>query len=315
MSKRLLSKLFFSLLTLFCCQIQAQEIPNGNFSEWYIGAFDRLANWGTSDGCLIGDASIAFDHVQMESLDNAENLAVKLKTRTEQSTMGVSSYIFLGATGFRGDGKIFDENCDLRFSNTGIPFTEKPTQLNGVYKFENPNPDLNDFGYGIVILKKYDANFDFTETIGMGEILLDPTEDLTQFHPFTINIDYLVEDKNPDTLAIAFYSSETGVPETVLWIDELTFGISNNVSDHANKVQLDLYPNPAKSVLNIQFQDQSYQDFNQVRLINSQGQLVHRQNIISQRTKVLVKDYPAGAYFVSLSGPKGARISKRIMIQ
>lgn len=104
----------------------------------------------------------------------------------------------------------------------GKPFTQKPSSLNGFYKYL---PATNDTLVIFVALTKYSSAEQMRDTIAQGEFVY--SGNMPNYEPFSLDIEYS-QDITPDSVHVILLSSVSGKemrghPGSVLFVDELSF--------------------------------------------------------------------------------------------
>ena len=78
----------------------------------------------------------------------------------------------------------------------------------------------------------------------------------------------------------------------------------------ANLFQSQAYPNPAKSQIIIDFDNDDYQDF-ELEVFNALGLLIYSEkNIRGNRIELNLSDFPQGAYYYNLRQTESGKWSK-----
>jgi ELWxxDGT repeat protein len=80
----------------------------------------------------------------------------------------------------------------------------------------------------------------------------------------------------------------------------------------------EVFPNPARGILNIVCKSESYRNLNDepldIKIINALGQILFNQKINSQHSFISTQHLPRGVYFVNL-GSNDIKITKKIIIE
>ncbi len=187
----------------------------------------------------------------------------------------------------------------------GVPYTQKPAQLKGWYKFAATAIDTAEIRVWF--------NNDSTQ-IGVGSIKISQKK--TVWTMFTVNLDYQPT-INPDTMNIMFASSilENNVPlGTVLEIDHIWFeGGSLAVNKMQNIVDdFKVFPNPSNGIVNIKAPIEAH-EFD-VNVYNSTGNRVKTFNNSSRLLSFNSNNLSKGVYFIEILH-ENRRSMQRLIVQ
>jgi hypothetical protein len=280
--------ILFCFLIINIQSIHAQNIPNADFSDIYIGAIDRLRDWGNSEGCQWGMPFgvmyyVGFDYTSPEYY-------ITLRTKTDTSGNITPSFLFCSSIQFN-----YNAGCDEDFIYIGQPFPHRPNKMLGGYRFRNDSLLANDFGTCTVILKKFNTVTQQADTIGYGFVQLTPTPADT-LEEFSVDIQYL-SNQTPDSIVVIFYSTGPNMSGGVLSVDDLYFDFSSSTQSILDHQHFSVFPNPASDYLQIQ---SPYDDSEaQITIYTIHGQIVrntHFKNEVSYN----IKDLANGIYLVKI---------------
>ena len=116
--------------------------------------------------------------------------------------------------------------------DAGYPIAFKPARIKGFYRYELDNNEGPDSGQVIVYLKRRNPETNKRDTIGYGYAALPPAGSYT---PFEVPIVDYQPGVDPDSIAIAFFSSKDGFCDEqdanccYLWLDALTLEATSGV--------------------------------------------------------------------------------------
>lgn len=176
----------------------AQTIPNAGFESWTGATPNEPTGWGTANALLAGFAipgTAAGDF-------NSGTKAIVLTTQNGGGPIypGVCATGTVTVNGVKG----------------GIPYTSRPTSLEGFAKYL---PSGSDTANVVVIFTKWNGTS--RDTIGSG--LLEITIGYSTFGAFSVPITF-TNFQNPDTCQIILASSDaTGAVGSALYVDDLSF--------------------------------------------------------------------------------------------
>ena len=294
---------------LFCSQIFAQSIPNNNFDDWYFGGIDRIWDWSTSEGSVAGEPNMAIYYVHGD-FRRYNDPAIRLKTWIDNNDSINTSFIYAGSK------NLYNWNTgdfELDLMKTGQPFSHRPAKMNGFYMFENDSLFTNDFGKGLVFLKKFNPVTQTADTIGYGNINLPITNTDTIYQPFEIDINYISNDL-PDSIVIAFFSTGLGVAGGTLYIDSLTFGNSSFANEIPKLKGVQIQPNPVVDFLDVIIKEDNFSEDLNLFITDMSGKLLLQKQLKQINSRVNVKDLPKGIYFLTIQNHKNRTIEKFIKL-
>ena len=201
--------LFTSFLGTFA---NAQTIPNPNFENWNMNTYQEPNGWATSNPQSVNDINT----VTTTTVNGFSGKAVRMQTYV----VGVDTsfgYIAYGAPGF-----------DPVSGQGGLPYTQKPTNITGYYRYSLP---VNDTALLLVHFKKNGL------IISTNTHKIRGTGTQATFTSFTYTLAVSSSTDTPDSVVIAFASSNVipnvGVQNnSYLEVDEINFtgpGITQNI--------------------------------------------------------------------------------------
>ncbi|MDR2979709.1 MAG: T9SS type A sorting domain-containing protein [Bacteroidales bacterium] len=148
--------------------------------------------------------------------------------------------------------------------------------------------DLNNHTGGTQILAPVSAN--------STSILYTPYVDLTPYSGQTIYIGI---------------KAESAADMYMLYIDDIKVQAGNSINETSVDNTVNVYPNPATSVLNIT----STSIINQVEIFNMTGQLIHKTQSTDNNLKINTNDFAQGFYFVKIHNENGMTTKKVSIIK
>jgi hypothetical protein len=198
---------------------------------------------------------------------------------------------------------------DLQFNPTffgGAPYTEKPEEFVGKYKF---NPGPSDTGMIQVLFTVYDTIAQASLPLGDG--MMDLTVATTGWQTFNIPITYNADPRDPDTVLIIIASSRvgSGAPaSTSLFVDSVGFS-----QDSASGVEpigdlvhgTTLMPNPVSDEVKV-ITATSARD---ICIYTVTGSLIEMRKLHEGSALFSVSDYAAGLYLYSIGDSQGRKLA------
>ncbi|GJM32311.1 MAG: hypothetical protein DHS20C18_13120 [Saprospiraceae bacterium] len=277
--KKLILK--FSLIILISPNYLYSQIPNGGFENWeIIDDYEKPVNWETNQDTN----HIRFEksNISFEGEYSMKIISSSLTAWTECNSLAQTS---VKLDPYEG------ENRSLSFNLKSIPDTLNQTGnlffILRVIFFESGNFE-SDYQ-----LERYDIIEEFTF------------------------VEIPMSNPNVDSLEISIIGGAWNGPadgchdRTITWIDNfmintmLTSTIDNTINN------INIFPNPSKGIIEVQ--SRAYQ-FNRFELINSQGIIVERGNIINSS----IRTNSTGLFVLKLilENNNGIKfVSKKVLIK
>ncbi len=305
-----------TLLFVFCVGTgQAQNMLNPSFDSIYIGAIDRVLQWVTSDATLLtgnGDTVLPLNPNQFydasglqfseifyvgQQSDTSSHSAYALKLKSQNGYVKTDgshyeSYVYNG-THFYTDAQGY-----IDFSRGGIPFPYQPTKLKGLYQFVDSTLIGMNFGKCKVLLKKWNATKQQSDTIAYLESTTDfsPTNG---WQNFEIPIPYF-STQLPDSLVVVFFANTRPDQKSTFWLDEVHFDYTGfGMADWTLNPNFVVYPNPSNALLHFKI---SNANFKQVKIYNATTACVLESAFINP---LQIEHLEAGVYFIELKDNDG----------
>jgi hypothetical protein len=208
------------------------------------------------------------------------------------------------AQGFLPDtiGILMSGNVDLQtFEFTGIKISERHAQLDFWYKY---SPVGTDMGMVIVNFTKWDTVSQTQIPVAASFAALESANAYTK-----VELEMLYENQElvPDTAIIFVFSSdfENARIGSTLYVDDMKFtGINsgNTGIELHHQTTFKIYPNPAKEYLIVR---SSHADNVNVSIIDFSGKTIMNTKTEGFETRIETSFFPAGIYFLRLSGING----------
>ena len=294
-----------SIFILLFSQLFAQSIPNNNFDDWYFGGIDRIWDWSTSEGSVAGEPNMAIYLVHGD-FRRYNDPAIRLRTWIDNNDSVNTSFIYAGSK------NLYNWNTgtfELDLMKTGQPFAHRPAKMNGFYMFENDSLFTNDFGQGVVFLKKFNPITQTADTIGFGNINLPITNTDTIYQPFEININYISNDL-PDSIVIAFFSTGLDVAGGTLYVDSLTFGSTSSIKEVQNLNGVRIQPNPVVDFLDVVIDEDNFTVGLNGLITDINGRIVFQKELKQFTNRINVADLSKGIYFLTIKNHQSSTTKK-----
>ncbi|MDP1726804.1 MAG: T9SS type A sorting domain-containing protein [Bacteroidota bacterium] len=284
-------------LTLVCSiylslsfTINAQQITNGGFENWDTKTgFNTPTGWSSLDDEFFSQTGIAT--VTKETDAKSGSFAAKVKVAGTSAT-GLAGLLAIGN----------DENF------AGISFKGRPASFSGWTKYKTMGGDTAAI---YAMFSKYNAATDELDLIGFGFTSLAGTQ--TSYGQFNIPIIWFTGDA-PDSLQLMVIvgnlssGDPIGTVGSYILLDDLTFGPSSGTNELTLNEHINIFPNPAKEMVEIGLSNELLGAEIQIKDIN--GKLVY----FGKQTTINLNDFNKGIYFVQISHD-GYQVTKKLFIE
>lgn len=299
------STLFITIiLTLFSRNIIAQSFPDGGFeNKWKLfenATVGKSDYWDFVDGNFIstlnqlyelsGDQGDAPLTAFREENAYKGNYALKLVS----NTMTFGEPLFLPGAGGTLSINFIDLACIL-----GQPFTYRPLQFSGYYKY---SPVKGDSAAIEVFLKKSG------QILGRGKMVIKQTVDV--WTNFNIPIKY-TSSSQPDSIVVIFAASaaydftslETlmqckGQNGSTLIVDEVSFGYQQGIQQALiPEMEISLFPNPTSDMMTIRLPEPVK---GKLCIYDYCGKEIKTLSINGNSLTIDLHELAVGSYFINL---------------
>lgn len=181
----------------------------------------------------------------------------------------------------------------------GIPFTDRPLNFTGYYKYAPSGTDSCAIVLGLFKRNTITGNRD---TVGYAQFYQSGT--INEWTMFDVDIEYNSADA-PDSLLVVISSSdpENPVSGSTLLVDGLevsggTLGVYRLFSEN----EIDLFPNPVEDFLTIKL---PITTSGTIRIYDIIGKEVYKQKIDNKsKIKANISELPQGLYFVEIQNSR-----------
>ena len=271
----------------------AQTIENGDFEAWTsYGDYSDADGWASPNADFVTMGQTLVDPDDTDPFSGSYNAYLETK-----------NFGFFTLCGAMTNGDYVAVPMQGSYIAGGVPFTDRPTFLNFMYKCE-PGADDNCY-VGITL---------FNQGNMVGKAVFTNTNTVSTWTAASLAIDYQSSDA-PDTMQIIITSSnytlsngfmDGGVVGSKLWIDDLHF-VTENVDD-LQVASFQLFPNPTVSKINIEFPDKH---ISAVEILSSTGQVVANPSFTAGSDFVVdVEELPTGVYYIRLSDGQSSWVKR-----
>lgn len=297
--------LIFTALILIASLGMAQNQPliTGveTFGSWDSTAAGELPQYWDGfnrqvivNGMYIGDII----NIEKDSADPQDSdYSVKL---TSRSVFGGAAAPGLLTTAIMN----IDFNTHITEFTGGIPYSQKPTQLKGWYKY---TPATNDTAL-ISVWFNQDTN-------KIGDGILKIHNQASIWTAFTVNLNYQIG-SSPDTMNILFSTTtlRNNLPiGSTLEIDHIWFEGGTLGANEKQKQMEDfkIYPNPASSMVNIENPNQNAEY--SVNIYNSMGQHINGYQYTNSNNTLDVSNFSQGIYYIEILMNEHRKMQKLVV--
>jgi hypothetical protein len=342
--------LFFFVCVFAALQLSAQQpnIINHDFEQWTSG---HPTGWTTSIsgtinipiyGSITFPYSVSLNFGSQTSDAHGGNSALKLKAKG----MDLSSYNLpafalpgiaqLGVAGsFSLSYETIQQLANVDFNNfdwsaledvdwqelaslrnvfsKGEPFTMIPTAMKVWVKYMPPAGETDTMMILVGAYKTGEAS-----TLLMGETpsafgYYIASERLDNYTEITVPIQYDEEDVTCDSLLIMFVSSSfmNANENTELYVDDISFEFDYMSVASAERIKMNLYPNPAVNEITLSVENQS--EMYNVTVYDMNGKQLKRMEQLTGNTNISVSDLSAGAYFLKVQQAGNETVRKFVV--
>lgn len=309
-----MKKNYLSLLILvsFSCFSQS-TIPNADFENWQnIGSnSEEPTNWNSVK--TGGGFSNLGPQVCFRESNNpyTGNYCLKLETKsyfgTPISGMGTTGKIQNPTTN-SNDNYVETTTTDANFNS---PFTGKPTDISGYYKFTSAGTSSGKFT--VILHGNYNvrnpADANSTPYIIAKAEFTIPNTTVSDWTSFSVPFTYFSSDTPSYILIIAESGSATG---NILWLDNLdvTYALSNDTFQNENQTII-TYPNPTKGQVNLNLED--LKDVT-VNVYDVTGKLLFSDTKINQPNYSFDLKQTSGQYLIEVQSENKKKFAKVIKL-
>lgn len=343
-----MKRFLFSLVAAFLMlQLSAQQpnISNPGFEQW---SGTTPTGWTTSiSGAItgvpiVGSFPISLNFGAKSTDSHSGSYALKLQTKSlNLSLLGIPTISVPGIAqlGTAGSFSISIEtiqelmsidsttdmsdlinNLDLdelsTFTNIfsrGEPFTMVPSAMKVWVKYLPPVGETDTM---LVLLGAYKQGQtslllmgDMPDTYGYYAV----TERLEDYTQLTVPVSFDEEDLTCDSLVIVFVSSSfTNAKSTELYIDDISFEYDYLSVNSSERIQMSMYPNPAKDymVINPANQSEAYD----IMVYDMNGKQLKSVEKLTGDTRLSISDLAAGTYFLKLK-QSGSELVRKFVVE
>lgn len=277
--------------------------------KWILYAMALLALSTTAWGQIPGETFERWDSVETHEAPPGWYGGAFGSGKVESSHTGryaasVWNWYFY-AKGYMITGRQGESYIDL--AQAGVPINYKPSKLTGYYRYDlGLNQGRSDSAVIYVMLKRYNAETGEPDTIGFAKKLLGPAAHYT---PFTLDIPDRAQGILPDSITIAFVSSENGFCSNdtdgtccYLSVDDLQLSVPSGVSYDAGALfsRARVYPLPLRTSGRIEWSARPGRSYT-LRLYAITGALVRTVEGLTGGSAPIDRDgLPSGEYLFEI---------------
>ena len=290
MKKSITLIIFISIICSVSVFAQKDSIPNSDFESWIDYSFPVYSDpldWNNANSLT---APFGVVTVEKDTSHFDGNYSVKLSSKTVVIP-------FIGPRDIPGLITLANMNLLTYQITGGVPFTIRPYSFKGYYKY---SPTGNDSCLMASFLLKFLPVKGKYDTLGVAQFRGGAASDWTEFEAV---FNYSVHQDNPDTMNIIMLSSGDTSNihlNSTLWVDKLFMEMSSGIAIDINpRLKTKLYPNPAKSYINLEFEEAV--ENAELIIYNNSGAEVYKQDCcFGRKYTVNTKSFKAGSYYFHL---------------
>ncbi len=284
--------IFISIIYSTSVFAQIDSIPNSDFEIWQDftdPSYSMPLGWYTADSVIAKFNQ--FSTVEKDTSAYTGNYCVRLTTKT-------ISLPFIGNFDFPGLMSLGKINMYPFNIGNGIPDTLKPHHLRGYYKYAPQNNDSCLITAFLTRFIPYKGKYD---SIGIASFKGGGTAN--NWTEFNAIFNYSISGETPDTINIVMLSSgdTTNVQVgSILWVDDISLEMSSGIAIDINPLlKTNIYPNPAKNYINLEFEEAV--ENAELIIYDINGAKVYNQSCCFGRKYIInTKSFRSGTYYFHL---------------
>lgn len=195
----------------------------------------------------------------------------------------------------------------------GEPFNMVPTAMKAWVKYLPPAGEMDTMLVLIGAYKEGETSLmllgDMPDTYGYFSL----AERVENYTEITVPLEYNEEDLNCDSLVIVFMSSSfmNANTSTELFIDDISFEFDYMSVESAERVKMQLYPNPAVNVITLSVENQL--EMYSASVYDMNGKQLKRMDQLVGNTNIPVGDLSAGTYFLKVQQTGNTTVRKFVV--
>jgi hypothetical protein len=272
------------ILTLFAAiaiNTNAQ-IPNNGFENWTtIGSYKNPDGWGTMNNTT----TLASIYTATQATPgNPGSYYLKLTSKT------VSTVV---VNGIAVSGKL---DSITQKPKSGFAYNQRPLSFTGSWQHMIYGSSQ---GSVFAVLTKWNSASSKRDTIAVANQTLSGMA--MSWANFSINFVYQSGNYPDSCLIVLKASGSAPTANDYLWVDNLAFsGSVAAVPENANQnLSLEIYPNPAKDFINVNFERKNNDDVF-LNVYSTSGSLVLSEKLLQGHQQLNVRDLKRGIYIVEI---------------
>lgn len=284
----MIKSIYTAIFLFLIIQISmAQAIPNAGFENWTsMGSYSNPDSWGNL---------------------NATTATMSVYC-CEKGTPGVTGTSFLKLTS-KTAGTSVEPGiavCGMldpitMLPKSGFTFTGRPTSLTGKWQHMIYGTSQ---GYIDIKLTRWDATAKTRVSVGSGHVNLSGMA--MSWANFSIPVTY-TDSNAPDSCIIVLAASGTAPTNLdYLWVDDLKFLPAVGISNNKIETQINIFPNPVSTKLNIDLTELRNQKvFIEVTDINGKSVKKPMEVIATSSTILDISELSKGNYILNVIAKEG----------
>jgi len=252
------------------------------------------------------------------------------------------NYAYLNMHAWTNQGNIVVHHSLIDFDLSSIPTGSTITHAK-LYLYVDRNSTAYPYGHELLgwsnecLIRRVLENWDEYSvtwnnrpgTTTINQVMIPPST--SNFQDYVIDVTTLIQDMIDDpshsfgfgirqrieypyrrmVFASRDNSNTTIHPKLIISYTELVDIVTTN----PNSLNVSVYPNPANSWVNIEFESKANEKFT-MKLFDVRGQLIETtENITTGETKIDTKSLPGGVYFIQLIADRQVYDVKKLMLE
>jgi hypothetical protein len=288
--KKITSFLFATMMMISLGLIAQTQMPNSGFESWStLYPNNRPLNYFTID-------SMGLHSCYKTTDKNGGTYAARL--------VSLDTTIIIFNVKLPGMATLGTLNLSTHQYNGGIPFTDKPDNFRCYYKYL---PNGTDTMMMAVYFWKYNTTLHKKDTLG--GLVYYNSATISTYTYLDIPIQWYPVTDVPDSMNIILLASKTVKNHTNAYFDDFSFYYApNGIQQSLTDVLAEVYPNPAKNILNLFNEENS-----EISLYSVSGNLIWHSFSVQKNMQLDVSSFARGIYILKLRNNESVRTLKVIL--
>ncbi len=299
------------VLSLSLNSFAQTQLPGSDFENWtqnyYNSTFPSLFYWELEPTSIWSSPN--------EGVTIAANFPTERTSDAQSGSyaarMETKSIFLVPAGGTLFTGYLIPNMTSTK-AMLGVPFTDKPSSINGYYKY---TPAYYNGGQSIdsCAIHAMLSYWDGSQRVIIAEAIYFSSDTVTNYTAFSIPFVYFLPN-TPDTITVVFSSSKNGESfvggiGSTLYIDNVSFDYSNSIDKFTDKIAYQ--KRYEKDQINLIF-EKAFSG--EIRLFTINAQEVFYQEFNEEENiSVPLNSLHSGVYILEITSQNGKRMTDKIV--